>query len=324
MKRLLSFFLVSCIGLFGYWYTTRATPEQQAVTRDLADSFRKDVGSTLLDLGKDLTEKGVELVKNREDIVKDAKDFINSTKQNLGSSDSEFESSHLYGGVPRSTTYPYSITVIENSGFITGYCEHRNNPAWTAYRVFSDEITKAAKRPSRFKVDSRTTSRISHDDYTNSGYDRGHMAPNWTTYLRYGRDAQIETFLMSNIVPQTPSLNRQVWRELEETVAKEYGIEMETVWVITGPIYDDEPTYLPGDDRIEIPDSFYKIIVDEVGGKVRALSYIIDQEVSGEDDLDNYTVSIDQIENLTGFDFLSSLEDDLESSFESKMSAANW
>ena len=67
-----------------------------------------------------------------------------------------------------------------------------------------------------FEVDPEAADCPTPDDYTRTGYDRGHMAPNYLIATRYGKVAQRETFLMSNIVPQTPELNRGPWRILEE------------------------------------------------------------------------------------------------------------
>jgi endonuclease G len=329
MFKLIKILIVLGIGLFAYWFATKATPEQRQAAQDVATSFTEDIGKTIKGVGEDLKKKGAELYDNRDELLKEAKTYVDGAKTQIAqategfvSSGSDYDEKHLYGGVPVKTTYPNAVKVLRNKGFVVGYDEKRNNPAWVGYRVFKDEIGKGDKRPSRFKVDTRTTSKVSHNDYTNSGYDRGHMAPNWTTFLRFGREAQLETFLMSNVVPQKPQLNRGIWRELEETVAKDYGNECEVVWVITGPIYDDEAEFIS--DDIEIPDAFFKIIIDELNDKPRALAYNIDQNLSGEDDLDNYRTSIDELETKAGFDFAPVLDDEVEAAFESKLSRAGW
>ena len=82
---------------------------------------------------------------------------------------------------------------------------------------------------------------------------------------------------MANIVPQKPDLNRRIWRMLEERVAKKYAIDFEEVWIITGPVYDENREALKS--GVEIPDAFFKIIVDEVSGNPRVLAFVIDQDV---------------------------------------------
>ena len=82
--------------------------------------------------------------------------------------------SHAYAGLPRSTR---PVRVLKNAGFIVGYSDARRNPLWVSYRVFKIDTPTTHKRPSRFQADDRTQARVKHDDYTRSGYDRGHMAP---------------------------------------------------------------------------------------------------------------------------------------------------
>nr|WP_197723380.1 DNA/RNA non-specific endonuclease [Thiomicrorhabdus aquaedulcis] len=83
--------------------------------------------------------------------------------------------------------------VIRNDGFMLGYSEKLANPLWVTYKV-GEPIYKAGKRPSRFESDWRSPSSIAHDDYTGSGFDRGHMAPNHLIATRYGVNAQSQTF----------------------------------------------------------------------------------------------------------------------------------
>ncbi len=81
----------------------------------------------------------------------------------------------FFGGVPIRTTYPHTITLLDNRAFVVGYDEVRRVPAWAAYRLFPNPETFDFDRPSRFSIDERTTARVSHNDYTNSGFSRGHM-----------------------------------------------------------------------------------------------------------------------------------------------------
>ena len=226
-----------------------------------------------------------------------------------------------YAGLPRSSL---PLKILKNRGFIAGYSEARHNPLWVAYRVFKAESPTTHKRPSRFKGDDRTDVKVTHDDYTRSDYDRGHMAPNYAIATRYGRDAQLETFLMSNICPQKAALNQHVWKELEMLVAKEYANRLEEVWIVCGPIFDEQIEKLAS--GVEIPDAFYKIIVDEKDGKVRALAFVMPQEASSieKDELATFLTSVDEIERRTKLDFLHELPDGTESALEAVAADVLW
>lgn len=228
---------------------------------------------------------------------------------------------HTYGGLPIDVSYPGELVIIENAGFVVGYCEERNNPAWVAYRVFEMEALDSGDRPSRFKPDDRTESEIRHDDYTHSGYDRGHMAPNYAIATRYGEAAQLETFLMSNIVPQDPDLNQGPWRILEQTIS-DYAQDHEEIWVVTGPLYDEDPDYIG--PLIEVPDAFYKIVVDETPAGLRILAFNFPQEVGRRDDPEQFLTTVDAIEEVSGLDFLSGLPDEVEDRLESEIALTIW
>ncbi|MDB6175345.1 MAG: nucA [Chthoniobacteraceae bacterium] len=79
---------------------------------------------------------------------------------------------------------------------------------------------------------------VATNEYTRIGYDRGHMAPNWAVSVSYGREAQIETFYTSNIVPQEPELNRGIWEALERIEANDYARRYDGVVCFDSPIYD--------------------------------------------------------------------------------------
>jgi endonuclease G len=214
------------------------------------------------------------------------------------------------------------LNVLENRGYLVGYDEEMRNPAWVAYRLEYRAGGETEERPSGFDADSRTRARVDHDDYTHSGYDRGHMAPNYLIGMVFGAVAQEETFLMSNIVPQLPDLNRGPWKDFEQTVAREYLPECEELWIITGPIYSEPVKRLSS--GVAVPVAFYKILVDVVGsGQVRALALVMPQE-GGEGSLKAYLVSVDQVEAVTGLDFLSLLEDGAEEQLEASEAARLW
>ena len=211
--------------------------------------------------------------------------------------------------------------ILVNTGFTIGYSDAREDPLWVCYKVFAVSTPISHPRPSTFKVDLRTVAEVSYQDYAHSGYDRGHMAPTATIDYCYGRDAQLETFYMSNVCPQSPTLNRGIWAKLESTV-RDWANTFGEVWVFTGPIFDDVIKTLPS--GVEIPDAFYKIVVDEDNGLPRVLSFVIPQNVPAGTQLTSWLTSVDEIERQTGFDFLSNLSDDIENTVESTIPTELW
>ncbi|MDT8389414.1 MAG: DNA/RNA non-specific endonuclease [Lentisphaeria bacterium] len=235
-----------------------------------------------------------------------------------------FRGDDLYAGPPRTKGWLFDnkAHVFKNTGYVVGYDESSRNPSWVGYRVFTVDDLVSGERPSRFKVDERTYAQVRHDDYKGSGYDRGHMAPNYAIATRYGRQAQIETFLMSNIAPQKPALNRGPWKDVEMAVARFYGQSCGEVWVVTGPIYGKDVDRL--ESGVAIPEAYYKIIVDEKDGKLRALAFIFSQESKRRQWPRRCLVSIDTVEDFSGLDFFRKLPDHIENELEAKTSTRMW
>ena len=226
-------------------------------------------------------------------------------------------------GVPKADSFDIFVRVLRNDGFMLGYSEFRKNPLWVTYKITNTSNSKSLKRPSKFEIDSRTISRISHKDYTNTGYDRGHLAPNSVISKVYGKSAQLDTFLMTNISPQIPSFNRSIWKNLETVAKKNLPSLNNEIWVITGPIFSGESLYL-GSSYIVIPSAFYKIFAMQKNAKIYMLGFIIPQSAPRNDSLRKYMVSIDKIEKATGLDFFYKLNDNVENLVESKIDLRNW
>jgi endonuclease G len=234
-----------------------------------------------------------------------------------------FRGDHAYGGVPSQGMKVFGrVNVLENRGYVVGYSESMRNPLWVTYRIFDVPQLSHGKRPSRFSVDTRTRAQVAHNDYTHSGYDRGHMAPNYGIATRYGREAQLETFLMSNVIPQNRTVNRHLWKNLEMRVAKRYGRYFGEVWVITGPIFQGEIKKL--DSGIPVPSAYYKIIVDERNGSLRALAFVVPRYVPSYTRIKSFLVSIDDVELFTDIDFFPDLPNETEAELESQRATRLW
>ena len=234
----------------------------------------------------------------------------------------------VYQGVPQSQSFSLNsfTRVLRNSHFIIGYSDYRGNPLWVSYLLTPiAPDNKGFMRPTRFTEDWRNITHIKHDDYTRSGYDRGHMAPNSAISKLYGREAQLSTFLMTNITPQKANLNRKVWQRLEAIESKEFTAIFDKVWVVTGPIFDEKITRLKSSSYVEIPDAFFKIYIGLKGKEApKALAFIMPQKVKGNESLMKFLTTIDDVEAKTHLDFFSKLEDNLEEKLESSQDPKAW
>ena len=279
-------------------------------------SIRKHVYDSVPTVDRTLRESGYMLLSGWDELAllgRDAEIPIDNSERG----------DQAYAGFPSQGLQVFGRAhVLENRGYTVGYSESRRNPLWAAYRIFDVPKLNSGKRPSRFKVDPRTRTQVRHTDYTHSGFDRGHMAPNYGIATRYGKAAQKETFMMSNIIPQTPRVNQHIWKDLEMRVAKRYGRYFSEVWVTTGPIFEGTTDHLAS--GVAIPTGYYKIMVDEHQGHLRALAFMVGRRCPPYTRIKTRLVSIDQIEELTGLDFFPQLSAEQQTALESAPATRLW
>jgi endonuclease G len=291
--------------LLGGWFLAQPDERRHDVGRLVTNAIHRDKKVSAIDVAWDVWQLY----------------YADSATATIASGDKAL----VYGGAPRlsglATGTP--LRVLTNSGYAVGYYEAKGNPAWVAYRI-RDQVTipKPAERPEQFEIDRRTMARISPDDYTGSGYDRGHLAPNYAIATRFGPAAQKETFLMSNITPQRHALNDGLWKELEMKIATSYPARYGEIWVFAGPVFGAGSHQLRG--GVFVPDAFYMIIIDEQERQLRTLSVILPQAASALEGWSNYVTTIGEIERRTRLDFLHELDDAAEKQIEQQHASRLW
>ena len=228
-----------------------------------------------------------------------------------------------YAGYPRRVAppAPSDIRVLERGEFAVGWSPSLRHPVWCAYHVPAVAKHEPGRRPNFTKDRSAARSPAS-SAYARTGYDRGHMVPNYAVATRFGEDAQKATFLMSNVAPQSPALNRGVWREVEHRIADLWTARWGEVWVVVGTVPGDGET-LSGSD-VEVPSRFYQVVVAQDGGEVRAFAVMFEQDVPWRAWPTRYIVSIDEVECLTGLDFLPDLDRDAQDALEAAVPTRLW
>lgn len=226
---------------------------------------------------------------------------------------------HLYGGEPGGGQ---PVRVLSNTGYVVGYSDDLGLPLWAAYRVADRDIGPTPPRPDGFQVDRRTSARVEPSTYTGSGYDRGHLAPNFAIAVHHGVRAQEETFLMSNIVPQRHALNAGAWSALERRIATNYAARFGEVWVVAGPVVGERPRRLAR--RVAVPEAFFMIVVDESEGRTRAQAFLFPQDARDDAQPAAFLTTIDEIERRTGLDLLRELPDEAELALEARRGSRMW
>jgi len=233
----------------------------------------------------------------------------------------------FYAGEPRRVGMPApsDIKVIERGPFTIGWSPSLRHPAWVAYHVPARAAFEAGERPG-FKPDREVASAPPVAAYATTGYDRGHMAPNRAIVTRFGPEQQKKTFLMSNIAPQTPALNQGPWREVEQRIADLWTARYGEIWVIVGSL-----SAPPGEVRetlsgtnVDVPLAYWQLIVAQDADGVRVQALLFPQTVGRNAFPVHYLVSVDELERMTGWDFLADLPDYLERPLEADLPTRLW
>lgn len=128
---------------------------------------------------------------------------------------------------------------------------------------------QSIKRSDDFFPDTRAKRRDRADlrDYKGSGYDRGHMA---AAANRSSVRSMLQSFALSNMVPQHPTNNRKIWNKLERDTRRYVMRAKGDVFVFSGPLFDDETPKAVGKGRVWVPSHLFKLVVDPLAHKVWA------------------------------------------------------
>lgn len=241
------------------------------------------------------------------------------------------------------------------SGFILCYRESYEQSEWVAYKLTREKLKAVTGRSNNFRADTKiSTLSATPADYTRSGFDRGHLVP--AADMEWSKISVSESFLMSNMSPQAPQLNRGLWKSLEEKVrlwTEKFG----TLYVVTGPVLEKSAQEYDtiGKNKVSVPEYFYKVLLapvqetnirpqsqntaDSNDSAIQtqykgcssaensipytAIAFILpNKKCSGK--IQDYAVTVDEAEQRTGLDFYSSLPDEIEEQIESKFNIDYW
>lgn len=211
--------------------------------------------------------------------------------------------------------------IINYTGMTVSFNPRYHIPNWVAWELTADEVNGAMPRNDKFQQDPNVPGCPRPQDYTRSGYDRGHMAP--AGDMKWSEDAMHESFYMTNMCPQLHSLNSGAWKSLEEK-CRQWAMLDSSLIIIAGPVLRrNPPTEYLGDSGVAVPNEFFKVILAPKANPIRAIGFIMPNgKVPG--GMQQAAVSVDEVEAITGHDFFSELPDDIENLIESQNQFHLW
>jgi endonuclease G len=221
-------------------------------------------------------------------------------------------------------------TILVKHYYVILHADSLRIPEYVTYHLTRADLNGTTPRSNDFRPEPGLPAgaRAELTDYEHSGYDRGHMAP----ADDFNRDsmAMSESFVLSNMSPQRPNLNRKMWERLEEQV-RSLASDCGNIWLVTGSLFLDSldrparPAMFIGPDRVAVPTHFYKaILCERQDGTHEMFGFIMqnrDSTLPGEPK--DYIVSVRHIETLASLDFFNRLSRAEQDSLETRRDV-NW
>ena len=189
-------------------------------------------------------------------------------------------------------------TLVRYDAFDVHFNSGRGVANCAAYELARNELYGTAERAGEFLQDAGVKGCPSPQDYAGSGMDRGHLVP--AADLKWDATAMRQSFLLTNVAPMHKALNEGGWARLEEKV-REWTARDSALLVFTGPVVSENDTTLAG-GRVTVPSAYYKVIMAPCVRPMRVIAFIYPNGHSG-GRLQQYAVSVDEVEHRTGLDF---------------------
>ncbi|MBR0170596.1 MAG: DNA/RNA non-specific endonuclease [Bacteroidales bacterium] len=196
--------------------------------------------------------------------------------------------------------------IVTHLGYTASYNHSTLVPDWVAWELTAEEANGQLNYQYSFSRDpSVDYPKASREDYSNTGWDKGHMAPR--ADMKWSAQALEESYYFTNICPQDHEMNSQAWEQIERLsrrIARRYG----SVYIVCGPVFTEGRHGTIGKAKVHVPDMFFKALLTYTGKGYQAIGFIVKNQPECNQPAD-YAVSVDSIEVLLGRDLFPQLPD---------------
>ncbi len=203
---------------------------------------------------------------------------------------------HAPYGFPQSAK---QLTPICRRAYFVGYDAQAKIPQYVMWTLIPQNALGCVARSNAFVADASVPNGPRVDDYTGTGFDKGHMAPNGD--MSWDAQVEYESFIMTNMVPQAGSLNRGIWKLLE-TSTRAWVVQTNNNYtIIAGSVYAGGRTIGKG---VVVPTAYYKIVINNNTSNLAAwwFPHIAPYPNLG-NDLIKFRIPVSEIIRLTGVKF---------------------
>ncbi|XP_078082331.1 endonuclease G, mitochondrial [Mustelus asterias] len=214
---------------------------------------------------------------------------------------------------------PATSQLRSRDSYALWYEPRTRNAAWVLEQLEAARLSRSCSERGRceFREDESVHEyhRARNSDFKGSGFDRGHLAA--AANHRHSQRSMEDTFYLSNVVPQNPNLNQNVWNKLEK-YCRGLTKDNKNVYVCTGPLYlprmePDGKLYVKyqviGKNNVAVPTHIFKVVIlEKHSGEIELRSYVMpNQPVLEDTPLERFLVPIESIERASGLLFVSNI-----------------
>ena len=213
-----------------------------------------------------------------------------------------------------------SEEIVRHYAYTLSFSDRDKEAYWVAYTLKRSYLNGKIKRASHFEPDPEVpTGSAVPDDYRNSGYDKGHLAP--AADMKWDIEAMKESFYLSNVCPQDHNCNDGIWADLEKSV-RYWTIEDSIEYIVTGPVLPAIGQPKIGADHVTVPAYFYKVIFTPFPYP-KAVGFIVPNQ-PGRVSFWHYACSVSQVEKVTGIHFYPMLPADVSDRIKTEYHISDW
>ena len=191
-------------------------------------------------------------------------------------------------------------TLICRQGYELYHDNVAKIPSWVAWSITPEHVNGCVARSNAFATDQSLPKGKGSTpaDYAGSGYDQGHLAND--AHQSWEVTVEHESFLMSNMSPQLPGLNRGIWKLLETSTGAWVFSRQHTLVVYAGNIYSAADKTI-GPSKVVVPHQLWKIVIDKNTNEV--LAFLFPQAENQGNDLTKVQVTVADVEKASGIVF---------------------
>jgi DNA/RNA endonuclease G (NUC1) len=252
---------------------------------------------------------------------------------------------HLTMGNPSNAvadTSQFNNYLMEKPTYSLSYNRDKGTPNWVSWHLEPAWFGSLA-RFDTFRPDPAVPAdwyRVQATDYSGSGFDRGHMTPNADRDNENRKPINQETYLMSNMVPQAPDNNQGPWAAFENYLRSIVSAPNNNeVYIVSGPLgvggsgANGGTTTTVGGGHVTVPAFTWKVVlvipigdndVSRVTAATRTIAIMMpNQQGIRNTPWQNFRVTVDQVEQATGYDFFANVPDTIENAIEAGFDGDN-